>query len=72
MMRGGILLIFGQGSKVKVNFGTLSIKPCGHDVDYILAQSLPNFTCKLLMVRGGTIDFGSRGQRSRSTLALYV
>ena len=28
------LLILGQGSKVKVNFGTLCIRPCGHNTDY--------------------------------------
>ena len=47
----------------------------------VFAQSLSNFTCKLWMMRGGTllilghgnpIDFGSWGQRSRSTVALCV
>ena len=33
MMKGGTLLILDQGAKVKVNFGTLYIKPCGHDTD---------------------------------------
>ena len=34
MMRRGTLLIFGvMGSRVKVTFGTLCIKPCGHDTD---------------------------------------
>ena len=36
MMRGGTLLISGHWSKVKVNFGTLCIRPCGHDTDYSL------------------------------------
>ena len=26
------------GSKVKVNLGTLCIRPCGHDIDYSLSQ----------------------------------
>ena len=44
------------GSKVKVNFGTLCIRPCGHDTDYsFFAKSLSNFTCKLWMMRGGTL-----------------
>ena len=30
-MRGGTLLIFGHGVKGQVNFGTLCIKPSGHD-----------------------------------------
>ena len=39
----------------------------------VFDQSLSNFTCKLWMMRGGTlIDFGSRDQRSKSTLALCV
>ena len=61
------------GSKVKVNFGTLYIKPCGHDSDY----SFCPITFELNMnichdERRNPIDFGSRGQRSRSTLALCI
>ena len=61
------------GSKVKVNFGTLWIKPCGHDADYSFCQ----ITFKLHMhvvhdERRNPIDFGLRGQRSRSTLSLCV
>ena len=37
-MRGGTLLILGSGGGGgggdKVNFGTLGIKPCGHDTEY--------------------------------------
>ena len=49
------------GSKVKVNFGTLCIRPCGHDTDY----SFCPITYKLHMhihhdVRRNPIDFGSR------------
>ena len=52
-------------SKVKVKFGTLSIKPCGHNTGY----SLCAITFKLHMqVVDDPIDFGSWGQRSRSTL----
>ena len=39
VMRGGILLMFGHGSKVKVNFGTLCIlRPYGKDTDYSVCQ----------------------------------
>ena len=59
------------GSKVKVNFGTLCIKPYGHDTDY----SFCPITFKLHMHivhdgRRNRIDFGSWGQRSKSTLTL--
>ena len=43
------------GSKVKVNFSTLCIKPCGTIQTTVFAQSLSNFTCKLWMMRGGTL-----------------
>ena len=33
-VRGGTLLIFGHGSKVKVKFGTSSIKLCWHNTGY--------------------------------------
>ena len=57
------------GSKVKVNCGTLCIRPCGHDSDY----SFCPITFKLYMYvvddEGRTpIDFGSWVHRSRSTL----
>ena len=60
IMRGGILLILGHGSKVKVNFGTLCIRPCGHDTDY----SFCPITFKLYIKvvddeRRNPIDFGS-------------
>ena len=42
-------------SKLKVNIGTLCIRPCGHDTDYSYSQSLSDFTCKLWMMRGGTL-----------------
>ena len=75
MMRGGTLLNLGHGSKVKVNFGTLYIKPCGHDTcsDY----SFCPITFKLHMhirhdERRNPIDFGLRSQKSRSTLTLCI
>ena len=57
------------GSKVKVNFGTLCIRPCGHNSDF----SFCPITFKLHMhihhdERRNPFDFGSRGHRSRSTL----
>ena len=33
MMRAGFLLIWVTGSKVKISFGTLPVKPWGHDKD---------------------------------------
>ena len=61
---------WSRGSKVKVNFGTLYIKPCGHVSDY----SFCPITFKLHMhirhdERRNPVHFGSRGQMSRSTFA---
>ena len=44
-----------MGSKVKVNFCILCIKPCGTKQTTILVQSLSNFIWKLWMMRGGTL-----------------
>ena len=58
------------GSKVKVNFGTLCIRPCGHSADYSFSPIF--FKLHMSVVdheRRDPIDFESRGQRSRSTLA---
>ena len=57
-----------RGSKVKVNFDTLSLKPCGHDTDYGFARSLSNFTCKLFMVRGGTLWILGHGVKFQGQL----
>ena len=72
-MRGGNLLILGHGSNVNVNFGTLCIRPRGHDTNY----SFCPITFKLNMYvvgdeRRNPIDLGSRDQSLRPTLALYV
>ena len=66
-------MILVHGSKVKVNFRTLCIRPCGQDTDY----SFNEITFKLHMKvvddeRKNPIYFGSQGQRSRSTFALYA
>ena len=58
-----------SGSRVKVNFGTMYIKPCGHDSDY----SFCPITFKLRMQvvddeRRNPIDFRSWGQRSAPEL----
>ena len=58
------------GSKVKVNFCTLCIKPCGHDTDY----SFTPITFKLHMSvvdgeKRNPIYFGPQGQMPWSTLA---
>ena len=67
------------GSKVKVKFGILCIKPCGHNCALPCRHDTDNSSClitfKLHMEvvdneRRNPIDCGSRGQRSRSTLAL--
>ena len=37
MIRGetvSFIVIFSHGQKVKVTFGTLHVKPCGHDIGY--------------------------------------
>ena len=62
MMRGGTLLILGHGVKVKVNFNTLLYKT-------LWAQYRLQF-CPITFKLHMQIDFGSQGQRSRSTLAL--
>ena len=78
MMRRGTLLILnhglkGQGQLTYSALHTLPVKPCGQDTDY----SFCPITFKLHMEvvddgRRNPIDFGSRVQRSRSTLALCV
>ena len=58
MMRGGTLLILGH--EVKVNCGTLCIRPCGHDSDYSFCPI--TFKLHVLVVddeRRNPIDFGS-------------
>ena len=57
-----------RGSKVKVNFGILYIKPCGHDSDYSFAQSLSNFTCTFTMMRGGTLLIMGHGVKCQGQL----
>ena len=57
MMRGETLLILGHG--VKVNFGTLCIRPCGHNTVYV--QSISNFTCRLWMMKGETRSILGQG-----------
>ena len=62
-----------RGSKVKVNFGILYIKPCGHDSDYSFCPITFKLHMHICHDEGrNPIDFGSRGQRSRSTLALCI
>ena len=73
MMRGGTLLILGHGIKGQSNFGTLCIRPCGHDTDYKFSQI--TFRLHMQVVddeRRNHIDFRPRSQRSMSTLELYV
>ena len=58
-----------RGSKVKVYFGTLRIRPCRQDTDYSFC--LITFKLHISVVDDGKrnlIDFGSRCHRSRSTL----
>ena len=63
VMRGGTLMIFGHF--VKVNLGTLPVKPCGHNFSPITLKDVDDELRK-------SIEFRSRGQRSRSTLALCL
>ena len=60
-------LFWVTGSKVKVNFGTLYIRPCGQDTDFSV-QSLSNFTCKLWMMRGGTLLILGHGVKGQGQL----
>ena len=79
MMRGGTLLIFGsRESKVKVDFGTLYIKPCGHDSEL---QFLPNHFqtshAHCAMMRGGTLlilghEVKGPGQLLASTVFAHI
>ena len=84
MVRGWTLLILevrGQRSRSQwthiimfnVIFGTLCIRHCGQDTVYSLCPIA--FTLHMYVVGDqwrNPIDFGSRGQRSRSTLALCI
>ena len=49
-------------SKVKVNFGTLCIRHCGHNTNYSLSHLQLNFTCRLCMMKGGTLLILGQGQ----------
>ena len=42
--------------------------PCGHDIDYSFSQSFSNFTCKLLMMRGGTLLILGNGVKDQDQL----
>ena len=62
-----------MGSKIKVNFGTLCIKPYGHDTD--CSFSPITFKLHMQVVEDeyrNPIDFWLRGQRSRSTWAFCL
>ena len=62
-----------MGSKVKVNFGTLCITPCGQDTDNCFCPITFKLHMSVVYDEGrNPIDFGAQGQRSRSTLALCV
>ena len=52
------------GSKVKVNFGTIQTT--------VFAQSLSNLTCKLWIMRGGTLLIWGHGVKGQSQLWHYV
>ena len=56
------------GSKVKVNFGTLCIKPAGTIQTTVFAKSLSNFTCKLWMMRGETLLILGQGIKGQGQL----
>ena len=72
MMRWRTHWFWVARSKVKVTFGTV-YKPCGYDTDCSLSQI--TFKFHIYIVHGkrrNPIDFDLRGQRSMSTLALYL
>ena len=65
--------IFGHGVKGQVHFGILCIRPSRKDTDYSFSPIF--FKLHMSVVgyeRRDPIDFGSRVQRSRSTLALCI
>ena len=52
------------GQRVKVNFGILSIKPCGHNTDYTLCPITSKLHIKVVYEeRRNPIDFGTQGRR---------
>ena len=62
-----------MGSKVKVNFGTLYIKPCGHDTN--CSFSPINFQLCMQAVNDegkNPIEFGLWDQKPMSKFALSV
>ena len=65
-------MLLGHGSKVKTNFGTLCIKPCGRDESTVLAQLLSNFTHKMLITGGGTLSILGHGIKSQGLLLNFV
>ena len=68
-MRGGTYWFWVTGSKVKVNFCTLYIRPCGQDTDYSFSPITFKLHMSLVDDKGrNPIDFGSQGKRSSSIL----
>ena len=62
-------------SKVKVNFGTMRIRPCGHYTDYRFCPITfkRHKSCKWWMMREGTQLIYSHGVKGQGLiLALYV
>ena len=73
MMKGGTILIWNAGSKVKVNLSTLFIKPGGHDTEYSFSPITSKLHMQVVDNEGmNPNDFQRRGPKSRSTLALCV
>ena len=73
MMRGGPYWFLVTGSKVKVNFGTLCIRPCGHDTYYSFCPI--TFNLHMTVVdheRRNPIDFvtGSKVKVNFGTLCI--
>ena len=69
MIRCVTLLIMGH--RLKVNFGTLSMKACECNTYYNLCQITSKLHIQVFQdKRRDPIDFGSQGQRWKSTFAL--
>ena len=56
------------GSKVKVNYGTLCIWPCGHNSDYSLCPITFKLHMHFTMMRGGTLLILGHGVKGQGQL----
>ena len=74
MMRGGTLLIFGQGVEGQGQLRHYVLDLVDTIQTTVFAQSLSNFTCKLSMMRGGTLLIMGHGIKDKGQLwhSVYI